>query len=153
MVQERTKFMTNPGTFVVNETAASIDLRFIAPGLVSIGANGVPQLIGGRCRDCEARSFPRAEVCTACLSENIETINLPDQGNLYSYSIIHQAPKNWAVPYALGYIDLPGDVRVLAHLDVPADKIEIDMAMRLSVGVVGTDMSGASLMSFTFKPV
>lgn len=134
----------------VNAQAASADPRFVAPNLVRVDAAGKPHLVGGRCSKCEAFSFPRAAVCTSCLAEEIEAVDLADEGALYSYSIVHQAPKGWATPYALGYVDLSGDVRVLAHIDVPHDKIAIDMKLRLAIGVVGSDESGAPLMSYTF---
>jgi uncharacterized OB-fold protein len=136
----------------VNADVAGADPRFVAPDLVSVDANGVPHLTGGRCRACGVRSFPRAPVCTSCLSEDIEAYDVGDRGTLYSYSIVHQAPKGWAVPYALGYIDLSDDVRVLAHLDVPAAAVKIDMPMKLAVGVVGADAAGSPLMSYTFAP-
>jgi uncharacterized OB-fold protein len=145
--------MTKSGTLVVNQAAANADSRFVAPDLVTLDAKGAPRLIGGRCRGCAAISFPRAAVCTNCLSEDIETFELANEGSLYSYSIVHQAPKGWTVPYALGYVDLPSNVRVLAHLDSPADKITINMPMRLSVGVVGADPSGVPLLSYTFTSV
>lgn len=144
--------MTKSDALVVNRDLASADMRFVAPDLVKTDASGAPHLIGGHCRKCQAQSFPRAAVCTNCLSEEIDTVELADQGVLYSYSIVHQAPKGWAVPYALGYVDLPGDIRVLAHLDVPAGKISINMPMRLGVGVVGADAAGAPLYSYTFQP-
>lgn len=145
--------MTQSGNMVVNERAASADPRFVAPDLVAVDGNGEPRLIGGRCRACEAISFPRAAVCTSCLSEDIASVDLGVQGTLYSYSVVHQAPKGWAVPYALGYVDLPGDVRVLAHLDVRPENIAINMPMKLAVGVVGADTAGVQLISYTFKPV
>ena len=145
--------MTKSGTLVVNQAVAGADLRFVAPDLVALDAKGAPRLIGGRCRKCETLSFPRAAVCANCLSEDIEAVELAHEGTLYSYSIVHQAPKGWTVPYALGYVDLPDNVRVLAHLDAPADKITINMPMRLSVGVVGADPAGTPLLSYTFSPV
>lgn len=145
--------MTKSGTMVVNEAAANADPRFVAPDLVALDAKGTPRLIGGRCRKCGAVSFPRAAVCAHCLAEDIEAVELAHEGTLYSYSIVHQAPKGWTVPYGLGYVDLPDNVRVLAHLDAPADKIAVNMPMRLSVGVVGADASGTPLFSYTFTPV
>lgn len=145
--------MTKSGTLVVNTAAADADPRFVAPELVALDAKGIPRLIGGRCRKCEVTSFPRATVCTNCLSEDIEEVELAHEGTLYSYSIVHQAPKGWTVPYALGYVDLPHNVRVLAHLDAPADKLSINMPMRLAVGVVGADPAGKPLLSYTFTPV
>lgn len=142
--------MMESGTLVGNPDAANADERFVAPDLVARDPAGKPRLIGGRCRACTQLSFPRAAVCPGCFSEDIETVHLAEEGTLYSYSVVHQAPKGWAVPYALGYVDLTDEVRVLAHLDVPADKLAIAMPMRLGVGVVGADASGAPLLSYTF---
>jgi benzoylsuccinyl-CoA thiolase BbsA subunit len=145
--------MTNPGTLVVNPDAASADSRFVAPELVALDAKGAPHLIGGRCAKCSAVSFPRAAVCTECLSEEVAETELAREGKLYSFSVVHQAPRGWTVPYALGYVDLSDDVRVLAHIDAPAELLSIDMPLRLSVGAVGIDTAGAPLLSYTFTPV
>jgi uncharacterized OB-fold protein len=145
--------MTNVGTLIVNQEAAAADERFVAPGLVARDAKGTVHLIGGRCAKCGALSFPCAVVCTECLSDEITETQLAAEGTLYSYSIVHQAPRGWSVPYALGYVDLPDNVRVLAHIDAPAEQLSIDMPLRLSVGVVGADAAGAPLMSYTFTPV
>lgn len=145
--------MTKSGTLVVNADAAGADARFVAPELVVLDAAGTPRLIGGRCTKCGAVSFPRADVCTECLSDEIAETELAREGTLYSFSIVHQAPRGWSVPYALGYVDLADDVRVLAHIDAPADRLAIDMPLRLSVGVVGADTAGAPLMTYTFTPV
>ncbi len=142
--------MTESNTLVMNPAAAEADVRFVTPELVALDAKGAPHLIGGRCRDCQALSFPRAAVCAGCLSEEIETVHLASKGTLYSYSVVHQAPKGWLVPYALGYVDLKDDVRVLAHIDVAPDRIAIGMPLRLAVGLVGADPSGAPLSSYTF---
>ncbi len=145
--------MSTSNTLVSNQAAARADLCFVAPDLVELDARGQPHLIGGRCPKCQALSFPRAAICSNCLSEEIKTVHLATEGTLYSYSIVHQAPKGWIVPYALGYIDLPDNVRVLAHIAVAADKIAIGMTMRLSVGVVGTDATGTPLSSYTFTAI
>ena len=145
--------MTMSTTLVSNKAVANADLRFVSADLVALDARGAPHLIGGRCRKCQALSFPRAVVCTDCLSEDIETVHLATEGMLYSYSVVHQAPKGWAVPYVLGYIDLADKVRVLTHIDVAPEKIAIGMPMRLAVGVVGADASGAPLSSYTFTAI
>jgi uncharacterized OB-fold protein len=142
--------MNDVGTIVVNPDAAGADATFVAPDLVRLDSAGKPQLKGGRCRSCGALSFPRASVCPSCLSEEIEAAPFSDEGNLYSYSIVHQAPKGWATPYILGYVDLDNGIRVLAHIDVAPDATAIDMRLKLGVGVVGADPTGAPLMSYTF---
>jgi uncharacterized OB-fold protein len=125
-------------------------LNIISTSLVDVATDGHIRLLGGRCRACEDLSFPRAAVCTNCLSEDIETVDLPEQGTLYSYSIVHQAPKGWNVPYVLGYVDLPNTVRVFAHIDVPHADLTVDMKVKLSIGVVGTDAAGAPRSTYTF---
>jgi uncharacterized OB-fold protein len=142
--------MSDSISLVVNEAAANADPCFVAPDLVQVDAQGTAHLVAGRCRACQAYSFPRAVVCTGCMSEDIEKVALGREGTLYSYSIVHQAPKGWKVPYALGYVDLAEGVRVLAHIDVPKDAIAIDMPLRLGIGVVGSDPAGAPMMSYTF---
>jgi uncharacterized OB-fold protein len=113
---------------------------------------GTPHLIGGRCKDCGAISYPRADVCTKCLSDGVEAMRLSSHGTLYSYSVVHQAPKGWNVPYALGYVDLPEGVRVLAHLDAKKSELVIDGRMTLSHGVVGSAADGTPLSTYTFVP-
>lgn len=145
--------MTKPATIAVNSEAANADPHYVAPHLVRHDASGALHLVGGRCEKCGANSFPRAVVCASCLSEDIAAVDLPSRGKLYSYSIVHAAPAGWNTPYAIGYVDLPDDVRVLAHLDLPLGEIKIDMPMQLSAGVVGKDAYGVQLLSYTFKPV
>lgn len=142
--------MSQAADLSVHHALADIEPRFVAPSLVERGPSGAPRLIGGRCAKCGALSFPRAEVCTECMSEEIVKAELAGDGRVYSYSIVHQAPKGWAVPYALGYVDLVDKVRVLAHIDVPESALAIDMPVRLSVGRVGTGPAGEPLMSYTF---
>ncbi|MBB6306054.1 Zn-ribbon domain-containing OB-fold protein [Xanthobacter tagetidis] len=132
-------------------TADTDLLKLINPALVEAAASG-PRLLGGACRACGARSFPRAAVCTDCLSIDVETLALPSEGRLYSYSVVHQAPKGWDVPYVLGYVDLPDGLRVLAHIAAPPAAIAIDQQVRLALGVVGTDAAGAPLSTYTFVP-
>lgn len=140
-------------TVVSDPALADAEPAYVATGLVRFDSDGRPRLVGGRCGSCGAHSFPRAAICTGCLSEAIETVDLARDGRLYSYSVVHQAPRGWRVPYALGYVDLADDVRVLAHLDADPSRLRIDMPVRLGVGEVGADASGRTLVTYTFTPI
>jgi uncharacterized OB-fold protein len=142
--------MSQAVDLTVHHDLADAEPRFVAPSLVESGPTDAPRLIGGRCATCGALSFPRAAVCTECMSEDIEKNEIAGAGRVYSYSVVHQAPKGWSVPYALGYVDLTDKVRVLAHIDVPESALAIDMPVRLSVGRVGTGPAGEPLMTYTF---
>ena len=158
----------NQPTPVAHAALADVEPRFVAPGLVDIATDG-PTLIAGRCKACGATSFPKAAVCTDCLSLDIATTHLGREGVLYSFSVVHQAPKGWTVPYTLGYVDLPEGIRVLAHIacapldgspaarpDQPgarAGEPAIDQKVRLATGRVGTGPAGEPLMSYVFTPL
>ena len=117
---------------------------------VQVDAGGAVHLVGGRCADCGAEAFPRAPVCVACMSENIEPVRMPREGTLYAFSTVHVAPKKWRSPMKIGYVDLVNGVRVFTHLAGEAfaigDKVVPDIA------VVGQDESG-DIASFVFKRV
>jgi uncharacterized OB-fold protein len=97
-------------------------------------ANGELQLVGCRCRECDARMFPANAICPFCTSEQVEPLPLSSVGNLYSYTFIHVAPKVWEVPYGIGYVDLPERVRVFAKLaDADPTHWQLDQKVRLKV--------------------
>ncbi len=74
------------------------------------------RLVGTCCESCSARFFPRDDLCPFCLSEAVSNFPLSATGGLYSFTVIHVAPKVWEVPYAIGYVDLADGVRVFAKL-------------------------------------
>ena len=76
-------------------------------------------------------SFPKAAVCSECLSEDVAVAHLSDQGRLYSFAVVHQAPKGWTCRTTLGYVDLPEGIRVLAHIEGEA---RIEAPRPLAVG-------------------
>jgi uncharacterized OB-fold protein len=114
--------------------------------VVADGA-GVLRLAGGECTECGALSFPQAEVCIACLSEEISTSPMADRGILYSYSIIRVGSENDKLPYAVGYVDLSNGIRVFSHL-AGIETLSIDMPVSLHVEQAGEDENGASQYKF-----
>lgn len=127
--------------------------KLIAPDLVDIDSSGTPRLKAGRCIQCGAQSFPAAVVCTSCLSENIETLSIDGDGELYAFSVVHQAPRGWVVPYALGYVDLPGGLRILGHIDADFPALRSGLPVKLAVGSVREDADEEGTHSYVFRPV
>lgn len=46
-----------------------------------------------------------------------EVVQISRDGVVYSYSVIHPSPKSGQAPYALGFVDLPGPVRIFGRLE------------------------------------
>ena len=72
-----------------------------------------------RCRCCGHVRWPAAYLCPECLSSDTEMTQLPPEGVLYSYVVMHKpfhpsvADK---VPYVVATVDLQDGVRILTNL-------------------------------------
>lgn len=111
-----------------------------------------PRLLGGRCNACREVSFPKAEVCPSCLSEDITPIALSTQGLLYSYTVLHLGKSGEIIPYAVGYVDLPEGVRLFSHLTVTKD-LRPDMQVEFYVAKIDDDNSEEKHFAIGFGPV
>ena len=111
-----------------------------------------PVLLGGQCKSCGNRVFPKPAVCAQCWSEDIDSVALPSEGKLYSYAVIHAARKGWAAPYTVAYVDLPDGVRVCAPLDCDLkNPPPLDIDVTLTVGPLRTEDDGSKVYSHRFS--
>jgi uncharacterized OB-fold protein len=116
-------------------------------------AAGGPQLVGSQCAECGQAVFPPTDICPECMSENVKKLPLSRTGTLYSFSVVHAAPKGWSLPFVAGYVDLPEKVRVFAHIVTDDPKaLAMDMQVSLTVAVQGCDADGAPMEGFAFAP-
>lgn len=86
-----------------------------------------PRLIASRDTKTGALRFP-AFPADSPLAAGQEVVELEGTGKVYSYSAIHPNPKSGAQPFALGYVDLPGPVRIFGRIE--GDTVRIDAACR-----------------------
>lgn len=132
---------------LVQEKADTDDLSLFLPGeALSIRPAG-PVLVGGHCKDCDARTFPAYPVCPACMSEKIEHVDMPKTGTVYSLSTVHVGPAKWHKPFTVGYVDLENGVRLFSHLK---GNVKISDPVSLEVGEVGRSADGKPINSFVF---
>ena len=111
----------------------------VGPGLFTWPADE-PRLIGSRCRDCGVVTFPGQGSCPACTSVAVEQHLLRRTGTLYTWTVQGFRPKppyagpEEFEPYGVGYVELPGEVRVEARLTTAdPSRLRIGMAMELVV--------------------
>ncbi|KND55623.1 hypothetical protein BPUN_2298 [Candidatus Paraburkholderia kirkii] len=110
-------------------------------------------LVGQRCDVCGTQLFPKTGICPGCQSEQLTDVALPRQGTLYSWSIVHVAPKPWVTPYVIGYVDLPEGVRVFAHIGGDPQTLKIGMPVALYASAVVAHEREPGTPLFTFNPV
>lgn len=91
------------------------------------------ELTGWCCEHCGTAGFHPASLCHGCgAGDGIRPHGLGDEGRLYTFTEVHVGKPGLEVPYTLGYVDLPGGVRILARIDGPADGLAPDQSVRLT---------------------
>lgn len=109
-----------------------------------------PQLIGSRCRACGVLTFPAQHSCGACTSVDVEEQLLGRTGTLYTWTVQGFRPKPPYAgpaefePYGVGYVELPGELRVEARLtEADPDRLRIGMPVELVVVLFGDKVTYA----------
>jgi len=106
--------------------------RPIREGLFTEKIDG--NLVGFRCKTCNHVLPPLTTTCLYCYGEDLERLALSRRGKLYSYTIVYQPHKQFKVPFALGYIELPEGVRIFSPLKEREGKpFKVGMDMELVV--------------------
>jgi uncharacterized protein len=123
-----------------------------------------PQLIGAKCADCGVTTFPRQRTCPRCPSEQMDEVLLPKRGTLWTFTTQEFLPKNPPYageetaaefrPYAVGYVELPGEVKVETRLtETDPARLAIGMEMELVVVPFGRGSGDSEVVTFAFRPV
>lgn len=130
--------------------------RPIAEGLFA--ETPVPHLIGGRDRASGRIVFPFPE---GIEGQNCDPVDLAPEGTLWSWTVQRFRPKSPPYrgpeafePYAVGYVELPGQIIVETRLTgVAFEDIRIGDRYRTALLPLSADSDGASLIMFAFEPV
>lgn len=122
-----------------------------------------PQLIGARCPDCAAVTFPEQSSCPRCGSLAMERHLLPTTGTLWTFTTQDFLPKEPYAsgetretfrPYGVGLVQLGDEVKVESRLtEADPAKLEIGMELRLAIVPFRTDPDGTQVMTYAFEPV
>ncbi len=93
------------------------------------------RLMGTKCKDCGAFSFPPRADCEACMSGNYEFVELSGKSILQTFTKIVAAPTGFedVVPYTVGVVDLEEGGRALAWFGDSVQEDEIEIGMELQI--------------------
>lgn len=110
-------------------------------------------LVGMECESCERKFFPSRVTCPSCRSKEIKMIDLPELGNLVTWTVTKVLPENHEEKQAiLGLVDFGGAL-VLAKIKDVNEK-ELKQNYHLLVKLQSTKMEPKGLIqSFHFIPV
>jgi len=117
--------------------------------------NNIPYLIASRCKNCDHVSFPKKEVCPACVTrDNSEEIELSRTGKIDTFSVLHVGAPGFPVPYVVGYVKMPEGPRVFSIIQkkkVSEDAVKIGQEVELILGKIREDEQGNEVMGFQFR--
>jgi uncharacterized OB-fold protein len=121
-----------------------------------------PALLGSQCAVCDAYMFPASPGCSACGGDECRPVELANRGTLYTWTTQEFLPKEPYLgpetpadfkPWAIGYIELPGQLRVETRLyDVEPDALFFDQEFELTIRPFTQDPDGTDVYAFGFRP-
>ena len=134
----------------------------VAEGIFTFPSDA-PQLIGSRCTGCGIVTFPSQSSCPRCASTEMTEQLLARRGHLWAWTTQEFPPPSppYAgatgkdfVPFAVGYVELPGEVKVETRLtESDANVLQSGMEMELTLVPFRTDDDGNEVVTFAFRPV
>lgn len=120
-----------------------------------LGAEGAePKLVANRCVGCGALYLDRRNGCARCGALEFEPHDLSSTGVLRSFTIVHRAAPNVAVPYVSSVVELDGGGVVKANLvdaGTDPDGIKLGTPVRLTTFVCDRDANGTEAVAFGFS--
>jgi uncharacterized OB-fold protein len=133
----------------------------VAEGLFTETAEG-PRLLGSRCAGCGTPYFPRSAVChhPECRESKIEEASFGPRGTLWSCAIQNYPPPAPAryeepyAPYAVGMVDMPEGLRVVARISTDDPKgVEVGAEVELVLERLYLDENGDEVITWKFRPI
>jgi uncharacterized protein len=100
------------------------------------------RLEAAKCKGCGKVHFPPRLVCDSCHGRAFESLRLPDDGTVETWTVIRVAPAGFGdqVPYALGVIKLSNGVRIMAQIvDLNPDELKIGLPVKLEFRKIQSD--------------
>lgn len=126
---------------------------------VPIYWRNIPQyyrLVAKRCKKCGAVHFPPVVRCR-CGSKELEDVELPREGRLVEFTVLHQVGTDFLKqkPLVVGLVDLGNGVRVVGQIvDAQVDKLapgaKVEVVFRR---VVADGKHGLVMYGYKFRPV
>lgn len=109
------------------------------------------RVLGVSCPDCGATYGTPISVCDDCSGRDLEPVDLPTEGTLYSVTQINVPPTGFEGSYHVGIVQL-GAARITARVEEGStdDPPEIEDPVVLS-GVIETDKNGLPAPVFTVE--
>lgn len=124
------------------------------PDLFTTDEEGRVRLIAVYSKESDNYTFPKYLADPISFSDDVEEKLLSPTGILHSYTIVRRSMPEFPVPYALGLVDFPEKVRVMAQIETDDfDSLKIGEKMAVTTGRVKVTSDGKDVISYKLIPV
>jgi uncharacterized OB-fold protein len=113
------------------------------------------RLEAAKCSGCGKIFFPPRLVCDKCRGESFETVILPADGKLVSYTAIHVPASNFKdeAPIAYSVVELEDGTKISAQVtDCSPDELKVGAPVRLEFRRVQHD-GESGILCYGYKAV
>ena len=101
------------------------------------------EVMATRCNKCQTPYFPPKMDCPKCIASDMEWVELKEEGELVSFSIVNYGPAGFEdmAPYVLGVARFDNGLQAFAMLnkDIPLGDIRVGMKVRLKPVEIAND--------------
>jgi len=126
----------------------------LLPELFTTDDEGRVRLVAGYYKDSDSYTFPKYLVDPKSFSDDVEERPLSPTGILHSFTIVRRSMPEFPVPYALGLVDFPEGVRVMAQVETDNfEELKIGDEMGVTVGNVKRTADGRDVKSYKFYKI
>ncbi|WP_077213288.1 Zn-ribbon domain-containing OB-fold protein [Bacillus dakarensis] len=102
-------------------------------------------LLVQKCLHCADLQWPPREFCPSCNKSEFDWIEVQQEGEVYTYSIVYRAPHPWfnsKVPYGIVIVELENGVRMIGnYFEEDVENIECGMKMKAQFEHVNDDIT------------
>jgi len=116
------------------------------------------RLMGSRCDACGETTLGTNRVCPNCGKPEPRTLPMSRRGVLWTYTVVHHRPPgdyrgpDPFVPFALGLVELPEGLRVLAPIAGDPAVVRIGMSLEFRAAV-RPGSAGPEVVVFAFHAI
>ena len=118
----------------------------------------IPQryrLEASRCSGCGRTSFPPRLICPECKGKKFETVKLPDEGKLLTYTIVRVSSDKFSkeTPFAVGIVELDNGVKITTQIaDVDPEELSAGQKVKLVFRKI-QDEGNAGIHCYGYKAI
>jgi uncharacterized OB-fold protein len=110
-------------------------------------------LVGEVCPHCEHKIFPPRDVCPNCAGEAKTPYVFSGQGEVYSYTVVHDAPAGFdGAPYAVALVKLDEGPMLTTQLtDVNLKDVHIGQRVEMVTRKLREDGNERGMLIYGYK--